>query len=78
MPSPLPELPLNQLETLLRQAYRRTPAQPVRRLTIESIEIAAPLSGSDGRVTAEGRTSTAYAPDGRVRLLVHGIRYRKG
>ncbi|BEK94383.1 KR domain-containing protein [Nocardia seriolae] len=78
VPSPLPELPLNQLETLLRQAYRRTPAQPVRRLTIESIEIAAPLSGSDGRVTAEGRTSTAYAPDGRVRLLVHGIRYRKG
>ncbi|MFG1792765.1 KR domain-containing protein [Nocardia sp. NPDC049149] len=77
VPAPLPELPLNQLETLLHEAYSRCLPDPARLLTIDSIEIPGPLVGSAGQVTAYGDTSTAYTPEGRVRLVAHGIRYGK-
>ncbi len=77
-PAPEPELPLNQLETLLRAAYERQADPAVRWLSIGSIDIPGALSGSAGRVTVDGDTSVAYTPEGLVRLSVHGIRYGKG
>lgn len=75
VPAPRPELPLNQLETLLLQAYRRQDPAAVRRLRIGAVEIAGPLDGSAGRVTSNGETSTAYTPEGKVRVVMRGIRY---
>ncbi|MFI5782511.1 KR domain-containing protein [Nocardia sp. NPDC051570] len=78
IPAPVPELPLNQLETLLRDVYERRTVPAVRCLRIGSIDIPAPLCGSGGPVAVEGETSTAHTPEGRVRLAAHGIRYGKG
>lgn len=78
VPAPLPELPLNQLETLLHETYRRQACTAVRWLTIDSIDIPAPLSGSAGRVAIDGDRATAYTSEGAVRLAAQGIRFRKG
>ncbi|MFJ4654201.1 SDR family NAD(P)-dependent oxidoreductase [Nocardia sp. NPDC088792] len=78
VPAPLPELPLNQLETVLRAAYLRQAPESVRHLTIDSIDISGPLSGSAGRVEAGDGTATVYTPAGELRLTAHGILYGKG
>ncbi|QIS02180.1 KR domain-containing protein [Nocardia brasiliensis] len=75
VPAPRSVLPLNQLETLLWHAYRRQAPTALAHLRIEAIEFPGPLSGSAGRVTAAGATSTAYTPAGQVRLTMRGIRY---
>ncbi|MFI9508179.1 KR domain-containing protein [Nocardia sp. NPDC052566] len=78
VPAPAPELPLNQLETMLLAAYRRQAPDHVRHLDIAAIDILGHDRATSGRVAGDGTTFAAYTEAGRLRLALHGTRYGRG
>lgn len=69
-PTPRPELPLNQLETLVRGVWMRQAPARARRLCVPSIDVPAPNSGSAGVVLADGADWIARTPDGGPRIIL--------
>lgn len=71
IPTPRAELPLNQLETLVRGVYQRQTRERCGWFTAAALDIVATDPDSSGPVYAQADRWTACTPEGKPRVIVH-------